>query len=168
MEEEAKKSNEEDEDEQVEFLNEEESMAFSPHKSFTPIIEQDHEETVEDQEPIEDVINLLFKNEGRYTGTVLKGSQLRHGYGVLRFLDGGRYEGNWSCGKAQGYGHFTFSNGDLYQGLFKDDLFEGLGKFTTKQGPTETYDGLWHKGLRDGHGTYETAQFKYTGPFRKD
>ena len=166
---------EDEESEQVEFVDDDGDNVHERHVGdnsarvvFTPIFEQANEETEEDQDLIENVSNLYFKNEGRYTGTVLKDSKLRHGHGCLRFIDGGRYEGNWSYGKAQGYGHYIFSNGDLYQGLFKDDLFEGLGKLTTKQLPIEIYDGEWHKGLREGHGTYETAQFKYTGVFHKD
>ena len=74
----------------------------------------------------------------------------RHGYGVMKWKQGGVYEGNWLSDSANGEGRFqfkgnqymgTFRNNDLvyakyasanklqiYEGEFKDHKYEGKGK----------------------------------------
>jgi hypothetical protein len=48
-------------------------------------------------------------------------SGLREGYGVQRWTNGAKYEGQWSHGKANGKGKYTHFHGDIYEGDWVDD-----------------------------------------------
>jgi len=87
-----------------------------------------------------------------------------HGYGVMRWQNGDRYEGDWSDGLRQGKGKYTSkSTGGKYDGEYNNDLKEGSGKYTFSNG--DWYDGEWKSGVRHGHGVYvwKDKNEKYEG-----
>jgi hypothetical protein len=40
----------------------------------------------------------------------------KHGYGVIEYANGDRYEGNWKNGERSENGVYEYSNGDVYNG----------------------------------------------------
>ena len=50
---------------------------------------------------------------------------MRHGQGILRFLENGKavetYQGQFNNGEFQGVGRYTYSNGDVYEGTFEHE-----------------------------------------------
>eukprot|EP00092_Neocalanus_flemingeri_P012921 GFUD01013920.1.p2 GENE.GFUD01013920.1~~GFUD01013920.1.p2 ORF type:complete len:203 (+),score=71.69 GFUD01013920.1:103-711(+) len=75
------------------------------------------------------------------------------GYGVMKWQNGDRYEGDWVEGLRQGKGKYiSKSTGGKYEGEYTSDLKQGKGKYTFSNG--DWYDGQWKEGLRHGHGTY--------------
>ena len=54
---------------------------------------------------------------GVYSGQIVKGSgHLRKGFGVIKFEDGGEYEGLWENDMPNRRGKFVYGNGDVYEG----------------------------------------------------
>ena len=43
-----------------------------------------------------------------------------HGYGVLVWLDGKKYEGHFVNDKREGQGVFTWKDGRIYDGMWKE------------------------------------------------
>jgi len=76
-----------------------------------------------------------------------------HGYGVMKWQNGDRYEGDWIDGIRQGKGCYTSkSSGNKYDGEYNNDKKEGSGKYIWSNG--DWYDGAWSGGLRHGQGVY--------------
>jgi hypothetical protein len=50
---------------------------------------------------------------------------MRSGRGVMRFLDGTRYDGEWRDDEINGRGVMTLSNGEVREGLFVDGEWRG-------------------------------------------
>jgi hypothetical protein len=46
---------------------------------------------------------------------------MRDGYGVQRWSDGARYEGEWKNNKAHGKGKFFHVDGDIFEGEWQLD-----------------------------------------------
>jgi len=94
--------------------------------------------------------NVLYReNDSR---TVYRGEiegQKRHGLGMLQFVDGVTYHGQWSNDLPDGYGTETYPEGFVYQGEFRQDQRHGTGVL-------ECYDlvffGAWKNGKRHGEG----------------
>merc|ERR1712061_847043 len=75
------------------------------------------------------------------------------GYGVMKWQNGDRYEGDWVGGLREGKGKYlSKSTGGKYEGEYVADLKEGSGKYTFSNG--DSYEGSWKGGLRHGLGTY--------------
>jgi len=86
------------------------------------------------------------------------------GYGVMKWQNGDRYEGDWVAGLREGKGKYLSKpTGGKYEGEYVADLKEGSGKYTFANG--DTYDGQWKAGLRHGQGTYtwKEKNEKYSG-----
>lgn len=47
----------------------------------------------------------------------------------MTYADKSIYEGDFVNGQAEGTGVLTFIDGDTYMGNFKDNLFHGQGKY---------------------------------------
>jgi len=93
-----------------------------------------------------------------------------HGYGVLKYLDGGSEEGTFVKGDLQGFGVTYFSREDyrdFYKGEFKDSKMHGKGELRWKNG--DRMVGEWVEGLRHGDATlYWTDGCRWTGQFVND
>lgn len=101
------------------------------------------------------VSNLVLSNGTTYTGTlplpkgdVFEG--VRHGYGVLLWPDGSRYEGEWRENKACGKGKFWHADGDVFEGNWREDKANGYGIYTHRSG--SRYEGYWENDLQHGTG----------------
>ncbi len=47
----------------------------------------------------------------------------RHGYGVLQFLNGDIYSGEWKHNKKDGSGLYKYADGRYVYGLWRDNKF---------------------------------------------
>ncbi|OWZ18881.1 Radial spoke protein 1 [Phytophthora megakarya] len=88
-----------------------------------------------------------------------------HRRGRLKYSTGDIYDGEWVNGKRHGQGVLTFGSGGSYSGEFVNNMYEGFGvlripKFQhplTKQWLRgEKYEGDFLRGLKHGHGTWQT------------
>ncbi|MEM1214553.1 MAG: caspase family protein [Bacteroidota bacterium] len=86
------------------------------------------------------------KYEGEFSGGRM------HGKGIFTFYDGSKYIGNWQHRKRHGRGRMLLSNGDVYFGEFADNHYHGPGLMTYANG--QTYDGNWNDGHPQGHGVF--------------
>ena len=55
---------------------------------------------------------------------------MKEGYGVLQYINGERYEGQWASGRKDGKGHLFFANGDSFQGNWTEGVLSGPGFLT--------------------------------------
>eukprot|EP01034_Spumella_vulgaris_P021930 gene21930-28010_t len=100
-------------------------------------------------------------------------NDLKHGYGVYKFVCGEVYRGHFHHDKASGSGHNAYENGDSYKGQYEADKPHGQGVFSFHDGSVytgnfkaghyhgagvlvdaqgTTYNGLWRVGKRHGQG----------------
>lgn len=85
-----------------------------------------------------------------YTGECL--NNLPHGKGEKIYVDGLKYNGEFSCGKRQGKGELVTAEW-VYDGYFNDDLREGFGKCRWLE-DNSTYTGYWVKDKFEGKGCF--------------
>ena len=57
---------------------------------------------------------------------------MRHGRGVIDWLDDTHFEGIWENGKLKKGQMNFYSTGTIYNGEIRDGYFEGMGLFTSK------------------------------------
>ena len=102
------------------------------------------------QGPSSTVIEKYKTNVGtcRYEGEV-NSQGLPHGHGKATFVDGRKYEGDFTDGKMEGTGRFQQKSGDVFEGKMKEDYFL-QGRYTTTDGPF--FEGTFEKGNpKDGN-----------------
>ena len=90
----------------------------------------------------------IYKDGSKYTGGFVAGK--RQGRGVLRFKNGGYYEGEWAKDVYEGRGRYV-SAGGVYEGTFKAGELCDRGVFRWSNG--DVYDGEWAANAADGVGT---------------
>lgn len=102
--------------------------------------------------PMMDWESMEMDNGASYAGGVRhEGSKiLRHGQGVARFADGGRYEGGWQNDKTHGWGSYRAPNGFTYEGEHAAGAATGQGRIRYADGGT--YSGAVLNGKRQGFG----------------
>lgn len=94
----------------------------------------------------------LSYHNGDYVGDVVAGK--KHGKGVMHYLDGTRYEGQWQNDKRHGKGTLYYSNGSIcYRGDWQNDMRHGEGELYWKNVFQLQYKGGWKGNKRDGYGT---------------
>ena len=71
---------------------------------------------------------LTYINGDKYDGEWK--NNMMHGQGVFEHNKGDIYNGTWKNNKKSGYGVYTYSNGDVYEGMFIEDTLEGYGTLT--------------------------------------
>jgi len=79
-----------------------------------------------------------------------------HGFGVLTWEDGRRYEGEFENGILQGQACMTWPDGRTYTGQYEQNRKHGVGVFSWPDG--RRYSGNWSQGLREGRGVYTNAR----------
>lgn len=98
-----------------------------------------------------------YKQGSEYKG--YKWEDMRHGFGVFYYQDGGMYEGEWRFNRMQGKGKLYYQSGKLaYEGDWVNDQFEGLGKLYNEY-PEITNQPLNYRNLDD----VEEMWTKYEG-----
>lgn len=114
---------------------------------------------------------MRWQNGDRYEGEWKDG--MRHGQGSYSCKStGGKYEGLYEKDQKSGKGKYTYSNGDWYEGDWLEGLREGDGVYTwmeSKEKKEERYEGNWEKGVKCGTGsfTYENGDV-FTGPYKEN
>lgn len=91
---------------------------------------------------------MSYLQGGRYCGEFVNGR--RHGWGVMTYPDGSTYEGEWVDDRITGMGAKTETNGTRYEGQWELDEFQGIGIYIDARGMT--YQGEWERGTRHGYG----------------
>ena len=108
-----------------------------------------------------------YCNGSIYVGKYDKSEGHRIEYGVMKYADGGKYEGNWEKDLRHGKGNIIFSNGDKYIGNWKNNNMHGYGSYYYTDG--NYYKGNFVKDLFQGNGTFYYANGnKYVGKFKDD
>lgn len=97
---------------------------------------------------------IYRKTGSRYDGQFLGG--LRHGSGIMYFVNGDVYKGDWRNDKINGLGVFHAANGDRYEGEFRDDKPHGQGRLVKSNGTMQT--GRWVEGLYQQQQQQRTEQ----------
>lgn len=109
----------------------------------------------------------VIENQGKYDGEWLVGKDVRHGKGVLTWIDGSIYEGWFKHGKACEKGRMIHSGGEVYEGDWLGDKAHGFGKYMFIDG--STYEGEWSMNQHHGKGKEIRADGNnYEGFFAKD
>jgi len=63
----------------------------------------------------------------------MRGS-IKHGYGILIWPDGAKYEGMFENDKSCGRGKYYHIDGDIYEGEWDNDMANGNGKYIHSSG----------------------------------
>lgn len=95
--------------------------------------------------------NLIYADGTRYYGSVVDGLPT-DGRGIMVFVSGNRYDGEFQNGKRNGCGTYTFVKGRRYVGQFKDDRFSGNGIWFLDNG--DRYIGQFKDDRCHGEGTF--------------
>jgi hypothetical protein len=82
---------------------------------------------------------MRYLNGSVYTGQWENGKM--HGNGTIRWEDGSVYAGQWVHGKRTGYGSYMWASGDRYVGQWKENQLYGPGTFYHNNGFVEK--GFW-------------------------
>lgn len=67
----------------------------------------------------------------------------KHGYGVYKWADGSRFDGQWSENKISGLGTYSWLDGRQYKGEWKNNNMEGFGFYSWKDG--RKYEGQYRE-----------------------
>ena len=127
----------------------------------------------------------LFAGQGKatfVTGQAYDGqwaNGLMHGTGVFTWTSGVVYKGPVVKGHLTGKAVLRWPGGNVYDGDVVDGYRQGKGKFVMvkesdeveDEGAVITYDGMWHRGRRHGHGMlmYDSdGKQKYEGEWYND
>ena len=70
----------------------------------------------------------------------------KNGYGVYKWSDGDKYDGEWKEGKFNGKGKYFYSNGSTFTGIYKHGKKHGAGVFVDAKG--KDFEGFWEHGKR--------------------
>jgi hypothetical protein len=81
-----------------------------------------------------------YKNGSVYDGEWRGG--MKHGFGIMKWIDGAKYEGEWQDNRACGKGKFIYVDGDIYEGNWYNDKANGLGVYKHYNGAK--YEGNWY------------------------
>eukprot|EP01088_Endostelium_zonatum_P018011 TRINITY_DN55_c0_g1_i1.p1 TRINITY_DN55_c0_g1~~TRINITY_DN55_c0_g1_i1.p1 ORF type:complete len:227 (-),score=65.28 TRINITY_DN55_c0_g1_i1:113-793(-) len=96
----------------------------------------------------------LDDSAGVYIGYFVDGKQ-EDVNGMIEYLSGDVFMGQYQNGKRNGYGTYVHANGDYYKGMYRNGLKEGRGEERTVDG--ETYIGEFKGGRREGRGKWISA-----------
>ncbi len=115
-------------------------------------------------EPIgnDEIYNLATAQLG-FVGPTINGAP--EGKGIMYFLNGSTYRGDFLNGKCDGQGEITFLCGDKYKGEFKRGLRQGQGVHVWSTG--EKYEGEFLFEKPHGEGKYVWKEgVEYVGEFQ--
>lgn len=109
------------------------------------------------EKPITDPIGGYYVKDmviggASYSGYYNTETEKPEGQGIMKYSDGGIYDGNWENGIRQGEGIMKYNNGDIYDGDWEDGKKCGKGTYTWQDG--RKYDGDYKDDMREGEGTF--------------
>ena len=96
---------------------------------------------------------MVFVSGDMYEGQWRAGRP--EGEGTYHYATGNRYEGQFVAGKREGKGTYHYATGDRYEGEFVAEKREGKGTMHYANG--NVYEGEWVAEKREGKGTYHYA-----------
>lgn len=79
-----------------------------------------------------------------------------NGFGVMKFTDGGTYEGSFKDGVLDGFGYYYYPDGGSYTGEFKNNQIQGFGAIFSADG--SHYIGAIKNGKQHGIGIFENSE----------
>ena len=126
-----------------------------PSPFFNSVVK---EASIDDNLVTADTVNMVMEG-GIYTGSIIKGTNTKHGYGRFETHSGTVYEGDWKE-DALPYGKRTTSF-SIYQGRFNKDLAchgFGIMEYTSKYVEQKKQEGL----------TDDQITAKYIGNWKND
>jgi hypothetical protein len=104
--------------------------------------------------------------DGEYEGD-LNAEGERDGSGIMKYLEGDVYEGEWKEDVMEGLGTMVYDDGDKYTGHFLQGNFDGAGEYWYRNG--DHYKGEWKNDAFDGDGMYSDHKgSKYEGAWKED
>ena len=93
--------------------------------------------------------------------------KIRHGQGVMKYLNGNFYMGEWKNDFFDGFGEYTWSDGRIFKGYFKQDKMHGKGEVHWPDG--RKFEGEYNMDRVHGHGTVTLADGRaFEGEFIND
>jgi len=99
---------------------------------------------------------VVYVDGSRYDGEW--SGRLRHGQGTMTFSNGDQYVGSWKNNERDGEGAQTWIDGSRYSGGFKGNLRHGYGEHSCLDGTR--YEGTLEEGKLSGYGVYTWADGK--------
>ena len=108
----------------------------------------------------------LITEQGEYEGQWRRDA--RDGYGVMKWADGSRFEGEWKDDQRR-RGRMVMADGAVYEGEFRNDRFHGAGTLTLRVGGAKdslkTFQGVFAEGRAPADGSlyYHQSGDRYTG-----
>lgn len=105
----------------------------------------------------------LASPTGVYTGQI-NSNRERHGFGLLIYSNGDKYEGEWKSGLKSGFGLLTTVIGEAKNGYWKEDELV-YGEMKLRDGRIDR--GEWKRGKMEGIGYRKTSKSVYFGEFQE-
>ena len=125
---------------------------------------------IESQNEINYISRRKRYKDGLFEGIIINGKrELR---GIMKYKNGGKYEGQWKNDRRNGKGVFTSQNynnpnltGIKYEGEFNNDKIEGYG--IGKYSSGDKYEGEWKNNKQYGRGVLNyVGGGKYVGEWK--
>jgi hypothetical protein len=93
--------------------------------------------------------------------------KIRHGQGVMKYLNGNFYMGEWKNDFFDGFGEYAWSDGRTFKGCFKQDKMHGKGVVHWPDG--RKFEGEYKMDMVHGHGIVNLADGRaFEGEFSYD
>lgn len=129
-------------------------LIFIVIPKFEPVLIQGKGASVIEVNPKTNVIYVKDLPIGgdSYSGYYNTEKEKPEGKGIMKYINGDVYDGDWENGVRQGDGIMKYYTGDVYDGEWVNGEKCGEGIFTWKDG--RKYDGHYKDDMRDGQGTY--------------
>ena len=89
------------------------------------------------------------KYKGQLRDAIGKACEM-DGSGVMHYVNGDEYEGEWEGGRKQGSGRMKYADGTEYEGEWQSDVPNGCGCLTHSN--KDLYEGTFRDGCK--HGLY--------------
>ena len=97
-----------------------------------------------------------YDSGDKYIGETSLFTNKRNGKGIMYYIDGSKYEGEWKDDKKNGKGILTNINGEKYDGEWENGRKNGKGTMIYKDG--SQYEGDWKDDKKHGEGIYTTLE----------
>lgn len=115
--------------------------------------------------------DVHYTNEDFYQGNFDALKNIKFGHGVMNYMNGDNYNGNWEKDNKSGSGVMMYHTGDTYIGKWKNDLKNGFGRMSYgEDSEIMEYEGNWKNDLKDGKGniTYKKDGIVIKGEWKND